>query len=127
MVVLTIPWHILGAIGQPRRIGVPPYSEEFTAPWAPYEFLMFIGGVILFFSAVLFVVNLFFSHFKATATVMPVMEYAESMHPVMNIPKRLNGFGFWTAVIVVYMIASYGYPILQFFLMETNGSFPWSI
>ena len=58
---------------------------------------------------------------------MPVMEYAESMHPVLNIPKLLNGFGFWTAVIVVYMIASYGYPILQFFLMETNGTFPWSI
>ena len=127
MLVLTLPWHILGLLGQPRRIGVAPYSEEFTAIWGPYEFLMFVGGVILFFSAVLFVVNLFFSHFKAKAAVMPVMEYAEPMHPVMNIPKLLNGFGFWTAVIVVYMIASYGYPILQFFLMETNGTFPWSI
>lgn len=127
MVVLTIPWHILGAIGQPRRIGVPPYAEEFTAPWAPYEFLMFVGGVILFISAVLLVLNLFLSHFKGKAAQMPVMEYAEPMHPVMNIPKLLNGFGFWTAVIVVYMIASYGYPILQFFLMETNGAFPWSI
>ncbi len=127
MLVLTLPWHILGLLGQPRRIGVAPYSEEFTASWGPYEFLMFVGGVILFFSAVIFVVNLFFSHFKAKADVMPVMEYAESMHPVMNIPKLLNGFGFWTAVIVVYMIASYGYPILQFFLMETNGTFPWSI
>jgi cytochrome c oxidase subunit 1 len=55
------------------------------------------------------------------------MEYAEPMHANLNIPKLLNGFGFWTAVIFVYMLASYGYPILQFFLMETNGAFPWSI
>jgi len=127
MVVLTLPWHVLGLLGQPRRIGVPPYADDVTAPWAPYEFLMLVGGVILFISAVLLIINLLFSHFKAKAETMPVMEYAESMHPVMNIPKLLNGFGFWTAVIVVYMIASYGYPILQFFLMETNGTFPWSI
>ena len=127
MLVLTLPWHILGLIGQPRRIGVPPYAEEVTAPWAPYELLMFIGGIILVISAMLLVLNLLLTHFKGKAAIAPVMEYAEPMHPVMNIPKLLNGFGFWSAVIFVYMIASYGYPILQFFLMETNGTFPWSI
>ena len=127
MLVLTLPWHILGLIGQPRRIGVPPYGEEITAPWAPYEFLMFIGGIILVISALLLVLNLVLTHMKGKAATPPVMEYAESLHPVINLPKLLNGFGFWTAVIVIYMIASYGYPILQFFLMETNGTFPWSI
>lgn len=127
MLVLTLPWHILGLLGQPRRIGVPPYSEEVTAPWAAYEFLMFVGGVILFISAILLVINLALSHFKAKSTKPQIMEYAQPMHPVMNIPKLLNGFGFWTAIIFIYMIASYGYPILQFFLMETNGVFPWSI
>jgi cytochrome c oxidase subunit 1 len=127
MLVLTLPWHILGLIGQPRRIGVAPYSEEVTAPWAPYEFLMFIGGLILFVSAVLLVVNLLLTHFKTKEDTHPVMEYAESMHPVMNLPKLLNGFGFWTVVIVIYMIVSYGYPILQFFTIETIGTFPWSI
>lgn len=127
MLVLTLPWHVLGLIGQPRRIGVPPYAEEVTAPWAPYEFLMFIGGIILVISSFLLILNLVLTHMKGKAATPPVMEYAEPMHPVMNIPKLLNGFGFWTVVIVIYMIASYGYPILQFFLMETNGTFPWSI
>lgn len=127
MLVLTLPWHVLGLIGQPRRIGVPPYGEEITAPWQPYEFLMFIGGVILFTSAILLVVNLFMSHFQEKSAEPEEMEYAESMHKNLNIPKLLNGFGFWSAVIFVYMIVSYGYPILQFFLMETNGTFPWSI
>lgn len=127
MLVLTLPWHILGLLGQPRRIGVAPYAEEFTAPWAPYEFLMFIGGIILVVSALLLVINLFLSHFQAKAPTMPVMEYAESMNPMKKIPELLNGFGFWTAVIVVYMLVSYGYPILQFFIMDTKGTFPWSI
>lgn len=127
MLVLTLPWHVLGLIGQPRRIGVPPYGEEITAPWQPYEFLMFIGGMILFTSALLLVVNLLLSHFQEKNAEPEEMEYAESMHKNLNIPPLLNGFGFWSAVIFVYMIVSYGYPILQFFLMETNGTFPWSI
>lgn len=127
MVVLTLPWHALGLAGQPRRIGVPPYAEEFMESWGQYEFLMFVGGVLLFVSAVMLVVNLLFSHLNAKDAEPAVMEYAEPMHVNLNIPKLMNGFGFWTAVIVVYMLASYGYPIIQFFLMETNGAFPWSI
>ncbi len=127
MLVLTLPWHILGLIGQPRRIGVPPYSAEFTAPWEPYLILMFSGGVILFISALLLIINLLFSHFKRKSSEKPVMEYAQALHPSLKMPALLNGFGFWTAVIAVYMVASYGYPILQFFLMETHGTFPWSI
>jgi len=127
MVTLTIPWHILGMLGQPRRIGSPPYGEEITAPWATTELFMFLGGVILFISAVLFVLNLLFSHFTRKAAVAPQMEYAESFRPVLKLPKLLNGFGFWVGVITVYMIASYGYPIIQFFLIDTQGAFPWSI
>jgi len=127
MVVLTIPWHLLGLAGQPRRIHSPPYAQDAMKYWDGYELSMFIGGAILFASSVLLILNLLLTHFKRKAATMPVMEYAEPMHPVLNLPKLLNGFGFWTAVIVVYMIASYGYPILQFFLFETKGAFPWSI
>jgi cytochrome c oxidase subunit 1 len=127
MLVLTLPWHLLGLAGQPRRIGVPPYAEDAMKYWDGYEISMLIGGAILFVSAVLLVLNLLLTHFKRKAATMPVMEYAEPLHPVLNIPKLLNGFGFWSAVIFVYMIASYGYPILQFFLFETKGAFPWSI
>jgi cytochrome c oxidase subunit 1 len=39
----------------------------------------------------------------------------------------LNGFAFWNVVLLVYMVASYGYPIIQFFILETYGTPPWSI
>jgi hypothetical protein len=30
-------------------------------------------------------------------------------------------------ILLVYMVASYGYPIVQFFLLDTHGTVPWSI
>lgn len=127
MLILTLPWHILGLLGQPRRIGVSPYGEEITKAWDPHLYLMFVGGVILFVSATLLIVNLAMTHLKKKAAETPVMRYAEPLNPIINLPKLLNGFGFWTLVIVVYMIASYGYPIFQFFTMDEIGTFPWSI
>jgi len=93
MIILTIPWHILGLLGQPRRIGVAPYGEDITAPWHSIEVLMFIGGVILVTSALLLVINLLLSHFQSKATIKPVMEYAESLHPVLNLPKLIEVYG----------------------------------
>ena len=55
------------------------------------------------------------------------VEYALPVHPVVAIPKLLNGFAFWNVVILVYIVASYGYPIAQFFILETHGTIPWGV
>lgn len=127
MLILTLPWHVMGLMGQPRRIGVPPYGNEIAASWLPFEFAMLVGGIILTVSAVMLVVNLLLSHSGPQSDSVREVGFAETAEPLLKIPALLNGFGFWVGVIVVYMIASYGYPILQFFLMETHGTFPWSI
>jgi cytochrome c oxidase subunit I len=127
MLVLTLPWHVIGLQGQPRRISSTPYDESFVQAWLPGEWSMIAGGVILFASAMMLVYNLAKTHGNAQAESNLEVEYAESLHSSARMPHLLNSFGFWTALIVVYMIASYGYPILQFFLMETFGTVPWSI
>jgi cytochrome c oxidase subunit 1 len=127
MLVLTLPWHVIGLQGQPRRISSTPYDESFVQAWLPGEWSMIAGGVILFTSAMMLVYNLAKTHSNAQAESNLEVEYAESLHSSARMPHLLNSFGFWTALIVVYMIASYGYPILQFFLMETFGTVPWSI
>jgi cytochrome c oxidase subunit 1 len=55
------------------------------------------------------------------------VDYAEPFHPLVRVPALMNGYGFWVLIVLVYMVASYGYPIAQFFLMETYGTVPWSI
>jgi len=127
MLVLTLPWHQLGMAGQPRRISSTPYDEELVQAWLPAEFSMIVGGVILFTSALMLVFVLFKTHGNKQPVENVEVEYAESLHSIQRMPQLMNSFGFWTALVAVYMIASYGYPILQFFLMDTYGTVPWSI
>lgn len=127
MMVLTMPWHLIGLQGQPRRISSMPYDEHFVRTWLTGEGMMIVGGAILFLSALILIYNLARTHGNAQAEASREVEYAEPLHSVARMPHLLNSFGFWTALIVIYMIASYGYPILQFFLLETHGTVPWSI
>jgi cytochrome c oxidase subunit 1 len=127
MLVLTLPWHQLGMDGQPRRISSSPYDPELVEKWIIPEFAMIVGGVILLLSAIMLIWNLAKTHGNATPVAIPEVEYAEAVHSIARMPKLMNSFGFWFWLVVVYMIASYGYPILQFFLMDTFGTVPWSI
>ncbi|MGB5282264.1 MAG: cbb3-type cytochrome c oxidase subunit I, partial [Arenicellales bacterium] len=127
MLILTLPWHQLGLAGQPRRISSTPYDESLVQSWIASELAMIAGGVILLVSALMLVYNLFRTHGNSQAETNLEVEYAVSLHSTARMPKLMNSFGFWVALIVIYMVASYGYPILQFFLMETFGTVPWSI
>ena len=127
MLVLTLPWHLLGLDGQPRRISSTPYDASLVAKWLPNEVAMIVGGLILLVSAILLIYVLAKTHGNAKTETNPGVEYAESLHPVVRLSPLLNGFGFWTFLVVIYLIASYGYPIAQFFLMDTYGTTPWSI
>jgi len=127
MLVLTLPWHALGLDGQPRRISSTPYDQVLVDKWQPNEVAMVVGGVILLLSALMLVFNLLKTHGNAQAETNLEVEYAEPVHAVLRMPPLMNGFGFWCLLVLVYMIASYGYPIAQFFLMDTYGTVPWSI
>jgi cytochrome c oxidase subunit 1 len=127
MVVLTFPWHALGLEGQPRRISATPYDTPLVAAWEPIELAMIVGGVILLLSALLLILNLLMSHGGMPKREPEAGLFAEPAHPLLHLPRLLNGLGFWFWVLVIYMVVSYGYPIGQFFLLETHGAFPWSI
>jgi cytochrome c oxidase subunit I len=127
MSILTTPWHVLGLLGQPRRISSVVYNTLLTLAWKPYELAMIFGGLILLGSACLFIYNL------AKTQLSPVpaeaftqqIEYAEPIHPVVSLPEYLNDFKLWNRVIAVLMAISFGVPILQFFFMDTFGSPGW--
>ena len=95
--------------------------------WLTSEGIMIVGGAILVLSALMLVYNLYRTHGNAQAETNLTVEYAEPLHSIQRMPHLMNSFGFWVLLIVVYMVASYGYPIAQFFLMDTYGTVPWSI
>ncbi len=126
IVLVTVPWHILGLLGQPRRTAQLPYDDQFTASWGIYELIMVIGAAVMAYSAVLFAYNLLKSHgARQPVAASREVGYAEAVHPPLALPKPLNGFALWSWIIVVYMIVSFGYPILQFFVLQTHDPGPW--
>ena len=88
---------------------------------------MIVGGAFLMVSALMLVYVLWKTHGNKQEETSRQVEYAEPFHPLVRVPALMNGYGFWVLIIAVYMVASYGYPIAQFFLMETHGTVPWSI
>lgn len=126
MIILTTPWHILGLLGQPRRISSVQYNDPLTLAWDTFELAMIVGGLILLGSACLFVYNLAMTQLNpATETYAGKVEYAEPIYPVAHLPEYLNDFRIWNWVIAVSMLISFGYPILQFFFMDTFESSAW--
>jgi len=125
MVILSTPWHVLGLLGQPRRISSVTYNSLLTLAWKPYELAMIVGGLVLMGSAVLFLYNLFKTQMEGAAERDLTVSYAEALHPVGRLPDVLNGFRVWNGVILLLMIVSFGYPILQFFLLQTHNPSAW--
>jgi cytochrome c oxidase subunit 1 len=120
MLVTTIPWHIAGLMGQPRRVAIFDYSLPFVARMGPLVEISVIGGFVLLASAVLLIVILARSHFGERALVEP-LRYALAVNPPRRVPASLNGFGLWNKIVLVLMIVAYGYPIGQFFFIKSHS------
>ena len=125
MLVLSLPWHYLGLAGQPRRTAWIPYDSDIARAWEPYQIIMALGGILLAISALMFVYNLLMTHFNRQAETNREVEYAEAVRPVFKLPNSMNGFALWNWVLVVYMTAAFGYPILQFFFLEGQNVMAW--
>jgi len=125
MIVTTMPWHVLGLLGQPRRVDTLPYSDELNAIWNPYEVVMFAGAVMLTISAVMFIVILVRSHFSERLQHLPEVVFGTAIHQPLRVPKLLNSLAFWNWAMLVYMLASYGYPLLQFVFLGTPQTIPY--
>ncbi|MEA3177718.1 MAG: cytochrome c oxidase subunit [Gammaproteobacteria bacterium] len=120
MLVTTIPWHIAGLMGQPRRVAIFDYNLPMMKPMAPLVVVSAVGGLILLASAILLIVILIRSHFGERTLTQP-LQFALAVNPPQRVPASLNGFGLWNAIVAVLMITSYGYPIGQFFFLKSHS------
>jgi cytochrome c oxidase subunit 1 len=50
------------------------------------------------------------------------MRYAVALHPAARVPAALNGFALWNVLVLVLMVAAYGWPIAQFFALASPAA-----
>jgi len=118
ILLTTLPWHALGLLGQPRRVATFDYSNPAIASWGPWTEASVVGGFIMLASALLFVWNL--ATLYRSSPDVDRMRYAIAVNPPQRLPKALNGFALWNALVLFLMVAAYGYPIGQFFLIDVH-------
>ncbi|MEZ5289882.1 MAG: b(o/a)3-type cytochrome-c oxidase subunit 1 [Vicinamibacterales bacterium] len=122
MQCFSIPSHIAGLMGMPRRV----YTGEFQGveaaqAWIPLVNLSAVGGVILFISAMLYVGVVVGTMLVAPRGALLPIEYAESLVTVTTGPSLWDRIGFWSAVAVVLIVIAYGPPLYH---LHTMTRFP---
>jgi cytochrome c oxidase subunit 1 len=123
MLTVSIPWHIAGLLGQPRRMALFDYRLPQVARWATLDDISVLGGAILLVSALLLAVILLRSLVGARAEPSP-LHFTLALHPSTRIAPALNGFALWNGIVLALMIAAYGYPIGQFLWVLKPHSAP---
>ena len=112
MIVLTFPWHLTGILGMPRRMAYFDYADPALASQALPVIISVIGGLVLVLSGALFIVLLVIGH-RGSQTARTAFEFSRAVHPVVAVPRALNGFGLWLALMIALTVVNYGFPIVQ--------------
>ncbi len=121
MMIMTLPWHWLGLQGQWRRVANFNYDDPTISGWGPWVIVSFAGGLILLASALLLIRNLLVLH-RSSIRFAPRPLYTLPVHPVGRVPAALNGFGIWNVLVLVLMVAAYGFPIGQYLVAPSPGA-----
>jgi cytochrome c oxidase subunit 1 len=100
----------------------PRYGDHPTAQgWQWLTNLSAVGGIVLFASALFFVLVMFFT-LSGPRVPKQSLEFAEPLEDPGPGPTYLDRLGILTAIAVVLIVIAYGYPIWQHLQMPRFGS-----
>jgi cytochrome c oxidase subunit 1 len=119
MLVLSMPWHLVGLLGMPRRMAYYDYSNPALQPQAWTVTASTVGGLLLVVSAFLFVYVLARAG-RSAATPAPYT-FSRTAHANERTPAALNAFGLWVAMMIGLTVVNYGYPIVQLALLKETS------
>lgn len=114
MQLFSIPSHIAGLLGMPRRVYTGGFQGVAAAQaWEPLVTLSAIGGVVLFVSAMCYVGAVVGTMLVAPRSNPQPIEYAEPL-PTSGVAGPLwDRLALWGAVAVVLIVLAYARPLLQ--------------
>jgi len=119
MLVVTLPWHVVGLMGQPRRMAYYDWSDPGLAGQGPLVSASAIGGFILLLSAALLIVILARSQ-GGEQVETGELKYARALDDASPLPRALNSLGIWAGLMIALTVVNYGYPIAQGFFLQHN-------
>ena len=126
MLLFSIPTHMTGVMGMPRRVFDASYGNHATAlTWKPLTDLSALGGMLLFVSSAFFLLVVLFT-VAGTRATPEVLEFAEPVEPVGSQAGIFDRIGLWTAAAVVLIVVAYGPPLWNHLHTTRFGSVGFS-
>ncbi|MBI4545789.1 MAG: cbb3-type cytochrome c oxidase subunit I [Gemmatimonadetes bacterium] len=124
MMAFAVVNHATGLMGMPRRVYDASYSGHPAAQaWQEWTGVSALGGVILFVSAMSFVLVMLASGLGGKRSEAPTpIAYAEPLHPLPHSRPVWDRFGLWAAVAVVLILLAYALPLWNLLRLERFGS-----
>jgi cytochrome c oxidase subunit 1 len=117
MMVLTMPWHLVGLLGMPRRMAYYDYTHPDIQSQAWTVIASTVGGLLLVISAFILVYILATAH-RLAKSVPQAFTFSRPAHAGAATPVALNGFGLWVAMMIGLTVVNYGFPIVQLALLK---------
>jgi len=120
MAFFSTSYHVAGLRGLPRRVYSALLTGEYGQTWHGLTVVAAVGGVILFVSALAFVIVVASTWLGGRRTEVP-FEFALALRPA-TVPGIWDRFGLWTVVAVALVVLAYAYPIWTLFSQTRYGS-----
>ena len=118
MMCFSIPNHIVGLLGMPRRVYSAFYAgSPIAATWTPYVNLSAVGGVILTLSSICYLAVIVGTMLVSPRGDIGTIDYAESLIPPTPGPSLWDQFGLWTVVAAVLILIVYVPPLYHLHTM----------
>ncbi|CAG9167769.1 cbb3-type cytochrome c oxidase subunit I [Cupriavidus respiraculi] len=116
MLVLSLPWHLVGLLGMPRRMAYYDYTHPALQPQAWTVIVSTLGGLVLVISAAMFVWVL--ARARRGAQTPEPYTFSTPLHASARVPAALNGFALWVAMMIGLTLVNYGFPIVQLAMLD---------
>jgi cytochrome c oxidase subunit I len=121
MIFFSTSYHIAGLRGLPRRVYSASLTGDQGAAWHGLTQIAAFGGVLLFLSALSYVIVVFATWTIGRRIQPPPFEFAVPLQE----PRGLtiwDRYGMWTAVAVLLIIVAYAYPLGHLLMHQRFGS-----
>jgi cytochrome c oxidase subunit 1 len=121
MSLFSTSYHILGLRGLPRRVFSASLAGEANPAWQTLTQVGAVGGVILFLSALAFVIVVAGTWIGGKRITAPGVEFAVPLRAV-GAAGIWDRYGLWTVVAVGLVVLAYGYPLYYLISQPRFGS-----
>ena len=124
MVLFSGSYHVAGLLGLPRRIYSAALDGQQAARWGSLPKIAAAGGVVLFVSALLFLIVVVATWLAGRKIAPPEISFSVPLRqPAAAGPW--DRLGMWSLVAVVLVVVAYAWPIAHLLSHPRFGSPPF--